>query len=90
MKLIFHKDILKLTDLYLDTVQDFLDMKPYMQDLVEISIFSLNNDTVRHTKIMNNLLKHLKIFKVLKIGRIFPKQISLRILDQETSFIKNI
>ena len=52
-----------------DTVQDFLiklDMKPCMH-LVEISIFSLNNVTVRLTKIMNNLLKHLKIliFKVI-------------------------
>ena len=56
--------------LYLvDTVQDFLielDMKPCMH-LVEISIFSLNNVTVRLTKIMNNFLEHLKIriFKVI-------------------------
>ena len=68
-----------------ETIQDFLiemDMKPYMQ-LVEISIFSLNNVTVRHTKIMNNHFRHLKIltlkeglsqssFSVLKIDRIFP------------------
>ena len=52
-----------------DTFQDFLiqmDMKPSMH-LVEISIFSLDNVTVRLTKIMNNLLEHLKIliFKVI-------------------------
>ena len=36
-------------------------------NLVEISIFSLNKVTVRLTKIMNNLLEHLKIliFKVV-------------------------
>jgi hypothetical protein len=35
--------------------------------LVEISIFSINHVIVRLTKIMNNLLKHLKIrtFKVI-------------------------
>ena len=32
-------------------------MKPCMH-LVEISIFSLNNVTIRLTKIMNNLLEH--------------------------------
>ena len=37
-----------------------LDMKPCMH-LVEISIFSLNHVIVRLTKIMNNLLEHLKI-----------------------------
>ena len=40
----------------LETVQDFLiklDIKPLMH-LSEISIFSLNNDLVRLTKIMNN------------------------------------
>ena len=52
----------------LETVKDFLiklDMKPNMH-LVKISIFLLNDVTVRLTKIMNNLLKHLKIlmFKV--------------------------
>ena len=41
-------------------------MKPCMH-LVEISIFSLNHVIVRLTKIMNNLLEHLKIrtFKVI-------------------------
>ena len=53
----------------LETVQDFLiklDIKPLMH-LLEISIFSLNNDLVRLTKIMNNLVKDLKIlsFKVI-------------------------
>ena len=50
-------------------IQDFLiklDIKPLMH-LLEISIFSLNNDLVRLTKIMNNLVKDLKIlsFKVI-------------------------
>ena len=50
-------------------VQDFLiklDMKPCIH-LVEISIFSLYHVIIRLTKIMNNLLKHLKIrtFKVI-------------------------
>jgi hypothetical protein len=37
---------------------------------LEISIFSLNNDLVRLTKIMNNLVKDLKIlrFKVIFSG----------------------
>ena len=57
----------------LDTVQDFLvklGIKPLMH-LLEISIFSLNHDIVRLTKIMNNLVKDLKIrtfihFAILK------------------------
>ena len=47
----------------LDTVTDFLielGMKPCMH-LIEISIFALNDVTARLTKIMNNLLEHLKI-----------------------------
>ena len=53
----------------LESFQDFLielDMKPRMH-LVKISIFSLNNVTVRPTKIMNNLLEYPKIliFKVI-------------------------
>ena len=57
---------------------DPLNMKPHMH-LVEISIFSQNNVTVRLTKIMNNLLERLKIlifshFSVWKIDRIFPKK----------------
>ena len=68
----------------LDTVKDFLiklDMKSRMR-LVEISIFFLNNVTVRLTNIMNNILEHLKIliFKVIfqcqKLVRpVFPKKI---------------
>ena len=52
-----------------ESVQDFLiklDMKSCMT-LVEISIFLLNHVIVRLTKIMNNLLEHIKIrtFKVI-------------------------
>ena len=42
----------------IESFQDFmieLDMKPHIH-VVEISIFSLNNVTVRLTKIVNNLL----------------------------------
>ena len=54
------------------TVQEFLiklDIKPLMH-LLEISIFSLNNDFLRFTIIMNNLVKDLKIlsFKVIFQG----------------------
>ena len=53
----------------IDTITDFLiklGMKPCLH-LVKISIFSLNNVTVRLIKIMNNLLEHFKIliFKVM-------------------------
>ena len=53
----------------LETVTDLLielGMKPCIH-LLEISIFSLKNVTVRLTKIMNNLLEHLNIliFKVI-------------------------
>ena len=47
--------ISRLDESKLDTVTDFLSelgMKPLMH-LIEISIFSLNNVTVRPTKIMN-------------------------------------
>ena len=47
----------------IETVQDFLiklKIKPLMH-LLEISIFSLNNDLVRLTKLMKNLVKDLKI-----------------------------
>ena len=52
-----------------ETVQDFLiklGIKPLMH-LLKISIFSLNNDIIRLTKIMNNPVKNLKIlrFKVI-------------------------
>ena len=63
----------------IETVQDFLiklDIKPLIH-LLEISIFSLNNDLIRLTKIMNNLVKDCKIhtfshFSVPKIGQICP------------------
>ena len=41
-----------------------LDMKPHMH-LVKISIFSINNVTVRLTKTINNFLEHLKL-QILK------------------------
>ena len=46
--------------------------------------FSLNNDLIRLTKIMNNFVKDLKIlsfqshFSVSKIGRIFPPNNSVK------------
>ena len=69
------------TTYIVESVQDFLlklGIKPLMQ-LLEISIFSLSNDIVRLTKIMNNLVKDLTIlnfshFSVSKIDRIFPKK----------------
>jgi hypothetical protein len=48
--------------------------------LLEISIFSLNNDLLRLTKIMNNLVKDLKIpsfkviFQCLKLVESFQKK----------------
>ena len=55
--------------LTVETVQDFLiklGIKPLIY-LLEISIFSKNNDIVRLTKIMHNLVKDLKFlsFKVI-------------------------
>ena len=70
----------------LETVQDFLiklDIKPLIH-LLEINIFSLNNDLVRLTKIMNNLVKDLKIlsfkviFQSLKLVESFQKKISVK------------
>ena len=69
-----------------ESVQDFLiklDIKPQMH-LLEISIFSQNNDLVRLTKIMNNLVKDLKIlsFKVIfKLVESFQKKFLWRIFD---------
>ena len=71
---------------WLDTVQDFLiklDIKPLMH-LLEISIFSLNNDLIRLTKIMNNLVKDLSfkvIFECLKLVESFQKNFMWRIFD---------
>ena len=70
----------------LETVQDFLiklDIKPLMH-LLEINISSLNNDLVRLTKIMNNLVKDLKIlsfkviFQCLKLVETFRKKNSVK------------
>ena len=64
-----------------ETVQDFLiklGIKPLIH-LLEISIFLLNNDLVRLTKIMNNLVKDFKIlsfkviFQCLKLVESFQK-----------------
>ena len=64
----------------LESVQDYLIklvMKPCIH-LVKISLFSLNHGIVRLTKIMKNLLEHLKIhaFKVIFLcfGPIFQKK----------------
>ena len=66
-----------------DTVQDFLiklGIKPLLH-ILEISIFSLNNDIVRLTKIMNKQpcqrfqnSKFQSLFSVSKIGWIFPRK----------------
>ena len=70
--------------LQIETVQDFLiklDIKPLIMYLLEISIFSLNNDLVRLSKIMNTLVKDLKIlsfkdiFQYLKLVESFQKKI---------------
>ena len=58
-----HNTFLTCKTLRLDTVKDFsfeLGMKPYIYNmhLVEISIFSVNNVTVRLTKIMNRADKN--------------------------------
>ena len=79
-------DQIKLSQRILETVQDFLiklDIKPLMH-LLEISIFSLNNDLLRLTKIMNNLVKDLKIlsfkviFQCLKLVESFQKKFSVK------------
>ena len=70
----------------IETVQDFLiklDIKPLMH-LLEINIFSLNNDIVRVTKIVNNLVQDLKIlrfkviFQCLKLVKSFQKKFSVK------------
>ena len=68
---------------WLETVQDLLiklGIKPLILHPLEISIFSLNNDNVRLTKIMNNLVKDLKIlsfkliFQSLELVESFQKK----------------
>ena len=62
------------------TVQDFL-IKLGIKPLLEISIFSINNDIVIVAKIMINLVKDLKIlrfkviFQCLKLLEVFQKEI---------------
>ena len=82
---IFRKNIIPRM-LCLETVQDFFDqfgLKPIMH-LMEISIFLLNNDLFRLTKIMNMIVKDLKIlsFKVilkcLKLIESFKKKLSVK------------
>ena len=69
-----------------ESIQDFfikLSIKPLMH-LLEISIFSQNNDIVRLTKIMNNLVKDCKIrtfkviFQCLKLVESFRKKNSVK------------
>ena len=84
IKILLNWDHLYIMERYLvESVQDFLiklDIKPLMH-LMEISIFSLNNDLVRPTKIMSNLVKDLKIlnfkvsFKSLKLVESFQRKI---------------
>ena len=63
-----------------------LGIKLLLMHLLEISIFSLNNDLVRLTEIMNNLVKDLKIlslkviFKCLKLVQSFQKKFSVKYL----------
>ena len=73
----------------LETVQDFLiklGIKPQMH-LLEISIFSLNNDLFRLIKIMNKIVVDLKIlsfkvlFQCLKLVESFQKEISVKNID---------
>ena len=78
-------------------ISRFFEIEVNMQSsmhLLEISIFSLNNVTVRFTKIMNNLLKHLKIliFKVIfqcwKLFESFQKKIFEEYWTRRATFIK--
>ena len=82
----------------LETIQDFLiklGIKPLMH-LLEKSIFSLNNNLVRLTKIMNNLDKDLKIlsFKVifhcLKLIKSFQKKFCEEYLIMRPTYINEI
>ena len=60
-----------------------LDIEPLMH-LLKISIFSLNSDIIRLTKIMNNLVKDCKIrtfkviFQCLKLVESFRKKNSVK------------
>ena len=66
----------------LETVQDFLiklGIKPVMH-LLEVHIFSLNYDIIRLAKIMDNLVKDLKIliFQCLKLVECFQEKYLIR------------
>ena len=73
----------------IETFQDFsikLDIEP-LTHLLKISIFSLNSDIIRLTKIMNNLVKDYKIlsfkfiFQCLKLVKSFQKNFLWRIFE---------
>ena len=85
-------------ELRVETVQDFLiklDIKPQVR-LLEISIFSLNNDLVRLTKLMNNPVKDLKIlrfkviFKRLKLVNLSKKNFCEEYLIRRPTSINEI
>ena len=87
-----------LTYWIVETAQDFLiklDIKPLMH-ILEISIFSLYNDLLRLTKIMNNLVKDLKIlrfeviFKCLKLVKSFQKKFCEEYLIRRPTYISEI
>jgi hypothetical protein len=73
-----------------------LDIKPLLMHLLKISIFSLNNDLVRVTKIMNNLVKDLKIlsfkviFKHLKLVESFQKKMCEEYLIRRPTYNNEI
>ena len=78
--------VLLLLEAQIETFQDFsikLDIEPLMH-LLKISIFSLNSDIIRLTKIMNNLVKDCKIrtfkviFQCLKLVESFRKKNSVK------------
>ena len=83
----YHASFIPKVHTYLvESVQDFLiklDIKPLMH-LLEISTFSLDNVIIRLTKIMNNLVKDLKIlsfkvtFQCLKLVETFRKKNSVK------------
>ena len=84
--LIFYPSWICMYMSQVESVQDFfikLDIKPLMH-VLETSIFSLNNDLVRLTKIMNSLVKDLKIlsfkviFQCLKLVKSFQKKNSVK------------
>jgi hypothetical protein len=75
-----------------DAVQDFL-IKLGIKPPLERSIFSLNHVIVRLTKIMNNLVKDLKIlsfkviFQCLKLAKSFQKKFWEEYLIRRPTYI---